>query len=364
MSTFSTIAGQKAALTEEDPTQMSVAFGKAFQNYKRVVFGLLIFAFSSWQLSILDDPKRFFPSHPENPPYASEKARFKMSPLTAFWNILLSFMGNGLVGMSRGMKCCPKKEARMGRVGAGIREGHSKRSKVQRGGGNKGEEECGDILSNTSFTWGDDEWKPFDIYSNKIGWPYDEMYISPEISFSYWLGRSQMLSWMIPRQIFQAILLILANFAIAPKTKKGKIDSSFLWFTRFLVTLILPFVFVFSLAFSIVVAVISTIWGGFFQHIFDGNFVGFLWGFFFTWMLIIYNVIVQPLELLFSLFTIPFFWGGKKFVRENFSSWNKEKDGSNGKSSPAGYQQLISFVSTISIMAISFNSFGPMIMGT
>jgi|TARA_B110000483_G_scaffold184623_1_gene218395 hypothetical protein len=352
MSTFSTIAGQKAALTEEDPTQMSVAVGKAFQNYKRVIFGLLIFAFSSWQLSILDDPKRFFPSHPENPPYASEKARFKMSPLTAFWNILLSFMGNGLVGMSRGMKCCPKESRMEKRMRGG---GRSKRPNITQRGG---DEERGDILSNTSLTWGDDEWKPFDIYSNKIGWPYDEMYISPVISFGYWLGRSQMLSWMIPRQIFQAILLILANFTIAPKTKKGKTDSSFLWFTRFIVTLILPFVLVFSLAASIVVAVISTIWGGFFQHIFDGNFVGFLWGFFLTWILIIYNVIVQPLELLFSLFTIPFFGGGKNFVKENFSSWHRQGD------KPAGYKQIISFVLTITIMAISFNSFSPMIIGT
>lgn len=359
---MSTIAGQNAAAAEADPTQMNVAVSKAFKNYKKVIYGLLFFAFSSWQLSILKDPKSFFPSHPEEPPYASEKARFKMSPLTAFWNILLSFMGNGLVGMSRGMKCCPK-EARMERVGAGRRPmgggGHSKRSKVvQRGGGD--EEECGDILSNTSLTWGDDEWKPFDIYSNKIGWPYDEMYISPKISFGYWLGRSQMVSWMIPRQIFQAILLILANFAIAPKTGKGKnkTDSSFLWFTRFIVTLILPFVFVFSLAASIIIAVISTIWGGFFQPIFDGNFVGFLWGICLTWILIIYNVIAQPLELLFSLFTIPFLYGGKKFVKENFSSWKKE-----GKDGVAGYKQIISFALTITIMAISFNSFSPMIMG-
>lgn len=359
---MSTIAGKNAAATEEDPTQMSVAVGKAFTNYKRVIFGLLIFAFSSWQLSILDEsnpdfgPKKFFPSNPENTPYASEKARFKMSPLTAFWNILLSFMGNGLVGMSRGMKCCPK-EARMEKRKI-HRGGYSKRSKVQRGAG-KDEEECGDILSNTSLTWGNDEWKPFDIYSNKIGWPYDEMYISPEISFSYWLGRSQMVSWMIPRQIFQAILLILANFAI-PKKGKGKngTDSSFLWFTRLLVTLILPFVFVFSLVASTIVAVISTIWGGFFQHLLDGNFTGLLWGFFLTWILIIYNVIAQPLELLASLFTIPFIHGGKKFVKENFSSWKKE-----GKEGVAGYKQIISFMLTISIMAISFNAFSPMIMG-
>jgi hypothetical protein len=368
---MSTIAGQNAAATEEDPTQMSVAVGKAVQNYKRVIFGLLIFAFSSWQLSILDDteeftgPKYYFPSNPEKPPYASEKARFKMSPLTAFWNILLSFMGNGLVGMSRGMKCCPK-EARMERVGASstirrkgqnAKVGHSKRQKVQRGG-DKDKEECGDILSNTSITWGDDEWKPFDIYSNKIGWPYDEMYISPEISFSYWLGRSQMVSWMIPRQIFQAILLILKNFAIPKKgTGRNNTDSSFIWFTRFLVTLILPFVFMFSLVASTIVSVISTIWGGFFQHILDGNFVGLLWGFFLTWILIIYNIIAQPLELLFSLFTIPFLNGGKKFVKENFSSWHKDGKG------VAGYKQIISAALTISIIAISFNSFSPMIMG-
>ena len=154
------------------------------------------------------------------------------------------------------------------------------------------------------------------------------MYINPSFTFSYWLGRSQMISWMIPRQIFQAILLILSNFSIAKPRKgsqKRNPDSSFLWFTRFLVTLILPFVFVFSLAASTFVAIFSTIWGGFFQHLIDWNFSGLLWGFFLTWLLVLYNMVVQPLELFASLFTIPFLYGGKNFVKENFSSWNKDK---------------------------------------
>lgn len=358
-STTSTIAAQQAAADEGDPTKISVALSKFFKNYKRVVLGLFIFAFSSWQLSILSKPKTFFPSYPSSPPYSSNKAKFKMSPLTAFSNIIMSVIGNGLVGMSRGVKCCPD-------------ENNPKRPKPMKGGGQvqrggdrqtKGkQEDVGDIISNISFQWGDDDWKPFDIYSDNIGWPYDQMYINPSFTFSYWLGRSQMISWMIPRQIFQAILLILSNFSIAkPRkgSKKNNPDSSFLWFTRFLVTLILPFVFVFSLAASTFVAIFSTIWGGFFQHLIDWNFSGLLWGFFLTWLLVLYNMVVQPLELFASLFTIPFLYGGKNFVKENFGSWNKDKK----SNKPAGYKELIYFMLAITLSAVAYNSFMPVIKG-
>ena len=115
----------------------------------------------------------------------------------------------------------------------------------------------------------------------------------------------------------------------------------------------------FSLAASTFVAIFSTIWGGFFQHLIDWNFSGLLWGFFLTWLLVLYNMVVQPLELFASLFTIPFLYGGKNFVKENFSSWNKDKK----SNKPAGYKELIYFMLAITLSAVAYNSFMPVIKG-
>ena len=48
-----------------------------------------------------------YPSNENAPPYSSRKGKFDMDPLQAFLNIVMSTISGGLIGLSRGVKCCP-----------------------------------------------------------------------------------------------------------------------------------------------------------------------------------------------------------------------------------------------------------------
>jgi len=317
---------------KEDPKKPNVIAKKIFKGLGYIILAVAVFTLSSWQLPVIietvncmyknsPDKQCPYPTNENAPPYNSRKGKYDMDPFQAFLNIIMSTLSGGLIGLSRGVKCCPKTQ-----------------TPIQTGGNMANE------LTKFNLQIGGSRWKPFDISSDDIGWPYDEVKKDFPFGFNYWLGSSQMKSWSIPRQVVQGIFLFLANLM---NPEMGETVS---WAAKFVITLILPVIFSLMLLLSWIVTMIATIWGGFFQHIFKGNFAGFVWGLFCTWALIIYNIFVQPAELLGSFFLIPALRNGNTWVKAN---WLSMKNG--------GYRELILGGAFVSFIGVVLNAFAPLL---
>ena len=101
----------------EDPKKPSVIVKKILTGLLTICLGVAIFTFSSWQLPVIietincmyknrSDKPCPFPSNENAPPYSSRKGDFDMDPFQAFINIIMSTLSGGLIGLSRGVKCC------------------------------------------------------------------------------------------------------------------------------------------------------------------------------------------------------------------------------------------------------------------
>lgn len=330
--------GQKE---KEDPKKASVIANKIFKGMGYIILGIAVFTLSSWQLSIIYETTNcmgdynaekpcFFPTNENAPPYSSKKGTYDMDPFQAFLNIIMSTVGGGLIGLSRGVKCCPKKD------------------NIVQNGGMKGGMKGGNApnpLSKFSLQIGETSWKPFDIYSKDIGWPYDETKKGLPFGFNYWLGSSQIKSWAVARQVVQGIFLFLANLM----TVTGDTTN---WVLRFVVTLCLPIIFTTMMLLSWIVSIFATIWGGFGQHLFTGNLAGCVWGFFCTWALVLYNIFLQNAEFIASLFIIPLIGNerGSRFIKTN---WASMKNG--------GYKEIVLGSAFLSFIGVVLYAFSPLL---
>lgn len=335
---------------KEDPKNPNTIAKNILKGFLYICLAILIFAISSWQLSILVAASDcFFPNkkgkscpYPgdENAPPYRGGANKTETPFQAFMNILMSITGEGLIGLSRGLKCCKPTEGGM------LAPKNSIYNKNQRGGGKiqtGGDSSIANEIENINIRWGATMWRPFDIQGKNIGWPYSNVETDPEFSFNHWLGKSQITSWVIPRQMFQSILLFLLNFMAPAMGHRGA------WVGRFLITLILPIVFCLSLLLSGTVALFSTIWGGFLQHIFEGNLASLIWGFFCTWALIIFNMIIQPTQLFASLFMIPAMRDGMGWLKANLRSVKRD-----------GYREIVLTTSFIAFACVVLYNLMPL----
>ena len=187
---------------KEDPKKPSTIAKKILKGLLLIVLAVAIWTLSSWQLPVIietinclyknrPDKPCPYPSNENAPPYSSKKGKFDMDPFQAFLNIVMSTLSGGLIGLSRGVRCCPSTSLR--------------RARFMRGGMKGGN------IANELTKFKLDGWKPFDIYTDNIGWPYDEVEKGFTFGFGYWLGLSQIKSWSIPRQMAQGIFLFLAN---------------------------------------------------------------------------------------------------------------------------------------------------------
>ena len=79
-----------------------------------------------------------------------------MDPFQAFLNIVMSTLSGGLIGLSRGVKCCPPGGNIPVATAVPVMKGGMK-------GGNMANE-----LTNFNLQIGDMGWRPFDIYSNNV----------------------------------------------------------------------------------------------------------------------------------------------------------------------------------------------------
>ena len=122
------------------------------------------------------------------------------------------------------------------------------------------------------------------------------------------------------------------------------------WGMKGIITTLLPVIFGTMLTWAWLVAVISTIWGGFLQHIFKGNFAGVVWGFFCTWAIILFNMFIQPLELLASFFIIPGMYGGRSWVKAN---WQSMKNG--------GYREIVLTTAFLAFIGVVLSAFYPLL---
>ena len=324
----------------ENPKKPNVIAKKIFTGLLLIILAVATFTLSSWQLPVIietincryknsPDKPCPYPANENAPPYNSSKGKYDMGTFQAFLNIIMSTLSGGLIGLSRGVKCCPKIPTATARP---VYEGGGK-------GGNIANE-----LTEFNLQIGGTGWKPFDIYSNNIGWPYDEVKKDSPFGFNYWLGSSQITSWSIPRQVVQGIFLFLANLM------DPKMGDTVSWFMQFVITLFIPAIFATLLSLSWIISIIATIWGGFLQHIFTGNFAGCVWGFFCTWALVIYNIFVQNTELLGSFFVIPALRGGNNWVKTN---WQSMKNG--------GYREIILGSAFISFIGVVLYAFEPLL---
>ena len=326
----------------EDPKKPNVIAKKIFTGLFLIILAVATFTLSSWQLPVIietvncmyknsPDKPCPYPANENAPPYNSSKGKYDMDPFQAFLNIIMSTLSGGLIGLSRGVKCCPKIPTATP-VAQPIHKGGMK-------GGNMANK-----LTKFNLQIGDTGWKPFDIYSNNIGWPYDEVKKDFPFGFNYWLGSSQIKSWSIPRQVVQGIFLFLANLM------NPEMGDTVSWLIKFVITLFIPAIFATLLSLSWIISIIATIWGGFFQHIFAGNFAGCVWGFFCTWALVIYNIFVQHTELLGSFFVIPALRNGNRWVKSN---WLSMKNG--------GYREIILGSAFISFIGVVLFAFAPLL---
>lgn len=328
---------------KEDPKSPGVIAKKIIQGLIFIILAVAVWTMSSWQLPVIvetvncmfknrPDKPCPFPTNENAPPYSSRKGKFDMDPFQAFLNIVMSTLSGGLIGLSRGVKCCPPGGNLPVATAVPVMKGGMK-------GGNVANE-----LTKFNLQIGDMGWKPFDIYSNNIGWPYDEVKKDFPFGFNYWLGSSQIKSWSIPRQVAQGIFLFLANLM------NPEMGETMSWAMKGLITTLLPVIFTTMLSWAWIVSLISTIWGGFFQHIFNGNFAGMVWGFFATWALIIFNMFIQPMELLGSFFVIPGLRGGRQWVKAN---WRSTKNG--------GYREIVLTTAFVAFIGVVLSAFYPLL---
>ena len=148
------------------------------------------------------------------------------------------------------------------------------------------------------------------------------------------------------------ICLVLITF-----NKKGNKFSSIVswraytnkWFSRFVITAFIPLIFGLLYAVSHFVSLGATLWGGFFQHLFNGNFGAAAWGFFFTWLLMIYNFMIQPMELMASFFIIPWLRGGRSWIKAN---WQSMKNG--------GFREIILTTASLAFVGTVLYAFYPL----
>ena len=341
-----TLRGDKEVV--EDPKNGGVIATKIGKGFGYICLVVALFTLSSWQLPLITNTINCYygkekykqcpyPANINAPPYNSNiSGKSGMDTTSAFQNVLMSVIADGLSGLAQ-----PPKQRFVGKRqrGGGI---NSNKVGVSSGGAGTGNSNAGG-LSNVSIQWGDTKWKPFDLHSKDIGWPYDDAIKEPFVSFEYWLAKSQILAWSAPRQMLQAGFLFLANF-MDPQQ-----DESVTWLARFVITCILPIILIVYFLLSGFVSFFTTIWGGFFQHIIDGNIAAVIWGFFFTWAITLYNIFAQPFELLFSYFVIPWGSGGRGWIKSNWRTFKNN-----------GYREIILWASFIAFMAVVISAFKPL----
>lgn len=325
---------------KEDPKSPGVIIKKILSGIAAIVLGLALFRMASWQLAIFKDTASCaninskscpYPADENAAPYRTKSGKnLLMDPVKAFLNIIMSFLADGLIGLSKGMECC---------------DGSKKMSGGDLNKANKdlkGVKSHKSMASNINLNFGGESWKPFDVTST--GWPYTESQTAFPFTFGYWLGSSQIKAWSIPRQLIQGFFMFLENFM--NENKLGKFE----YFTRFILTCSVIPIFAMMVSFGWIATLFSTIWGGFLQHIFAGNFIAMIWGFFLTWALVIFNAIVQPIELFASFFLIPAGSQGMNWGSHNFKSMK------NG-----GYREIILSVSFLAFVGVVVNAFMPLI---
>jgi len=295
-----TIPNVKEGFKSKDTTKERIMIIVWDMIYILVFF--LIFTMSSWQMALIYatnkcmDPKEPcpYPANEKTKPYFSEYEKWEnYGPVQAFLSIFLNTISGGLLSFSKGSQCCDNKPIVKKPVSTKKElnlpiKAHYVPTKPMT------------ILMNGA------NWGPFDVHNDIIGWPYDGIVYS-SVGFKYWLATSQIKAWAIPRQLVQTVFLFLAGLMSYPETVKNN-DSekgSLQYYMKFAITLFLPLILLTMVALSFIISLLATIWGGFFQHILEGNLPGLIWGFFLTWILVIYNMIIQPISLLASFFIIP-----------------------------------------------------------
>ena len=324
---------------KENPKSAGVIVKKILSGIFAIILGLALFRMASWQLAVFKDTAACanlnsqycpYPADENSPPYRTKTGKnLLMDPVKAFLNIIMSFFADGLIGLSKGMECCDGSTKMSGGDATNVKNSNTMKSPKS-------------MTSNINLNIGGESWKPFDVTS--IGWPYTESQTAFPFTFSYWLGSSQIKAWSIPRQLLQGFFMFLENFM--NEKKLGKFE----YITRFILTCSVMPIFALMLSFGWIATLFSTIWGGFLQHIFNGNFIAMGWGFFLTWALVIFNVIVQPIELLASFFMIPAGSQGVNWGSHNFKSMK------NG-----GYREIILSASFLAFVGVVINAFMPLI---
>ena len=104
---------------KEDPKKPNVIAKKIFQGLFSIILAVAVFTLSSWQLPVIietvncmyknsPDKSCPYPANENAPPYNSSRGKYDMDPFQAFLNIIMSTLSGGLIGLSRGVKCCPK----------------------------------------------------------------------------------------------------------------------------------------------------------------------------------------------------------------------------------------------------------------
>ena len=316
---------------KEDPKKPSVIVKKIGMGLLKITLAVAVFTMSSWMLPVIFNTIEClnkqgsmcpFPANENAPPYASRTGKYNMDPFQAFLNIIMSTLSGGLIGLSRGVKCCDKK---------------SPNNPFMKGGGTS------NALTKIKLQIGGVPWKPFDIYSKDIGWPYDQVGSQFTFGFNYWLGSTQIKAWSIPRQMVQIFFLFLANLM------DKEMGEGFAWVAKFVITLFLPVIFVAMLYIGLYVSAIATFWGGFLSHLMEGDFPGMIWGFFCTFYLMVFNVPVQGIEMLGSIFLIPAMNEGSSYVKTN---WLSTKNG--------GYREIILGGSFLAFIIVVLSAFAPL----
>ena len=103
----------------EDPKQPKVIAKKIFTGLGYIILAVAVFTLSSWQLPVIietvncmhknsPDKPCPYPTDENAPPYNSSRGKYDMDPFQAFLNIIMSTLSGGLIGLSRGVKCCKK----------------------------------------------------------------------------------------------------------------------------------------------------------------------------------------------------------------------------------------------------------------
>ena len=335
-----TVRGKTTQEEQEDPKSAKVIFKKIGLGMLWIFIGLLIFTLSSAQISLIAQSVYCkpgekgvcpYPGDPDAIPYKGAQKQGKaapMSPLRALADVGIGVVANALMGM----------ETPTGTKGTKVKmKGGARKVKPQRGGYNLNGSKINDIR----LQWGSEGWRPFDVRSGPVGWPYKGNPTEP-YGIEEWLAKTQITAWSIPRQWLQAVFTTLANFI----SMEGKIGQA----SRFIITLFMQAILTILYLAAPFVAAIVTFWGGFVRNIFDGDLAGLVWGFFFTWAIILYNMLIQPMELLASFFVIPFTTDGVNWIK---LAGQSVRDG--------GFREIILAISCLIYFIVVLTAFMPLI---